>query len=137
MVRIAGWSLLYWTMVPLELVTKFNFYKLYIDSAHYASPRSPQMNFGGYQNWPPIWVTGAASKNYQTLSGEIGILTAVLLNDVAPDKLFLKMKLQSERYMGCLAFTDPVFCRQLYLFLQGHTGKSIKEIGDLDLSHTL
>ena len=36
--------------------------------------------------------------------------------------------------MGCRALTDAVFCRQLHKFLQGHLGKSIKEIRDLDLS---
>jgi hypothetical protein len=29
---------------------------------------------------------------------------------------------------------DAVFCRQTNKFLQGHLGRSIKEIGDLDLS---
>ena len=43
------------------------------------------------------------------------------------------MEIKSERYMGCLAFNDHVFCRQLYIFLQDHIGKSIKEIG---VSHT-
>ena len=25
----------------------------------------PQMNFAGYANWPPIWVSGAGSKTYK------------------------------------------------------------------------
>ena len=69
--------------------------------------------------------------------GEIGTLIGVILNNAAPDKLFLRMEIKTGRYMGCLAFNDHVFCRQLYIFLQGHIGKSIKEIGDLDLSYTL
>jgi len=98
----------------------------------------PQMNFAGYANWPPIWVSGAGSKTYKKNLGEVGTLIGVILNEVAPDKLFLRMEIKSEqRYMGCLAFNDPVFCRQLYIFLQDHIGKSIKEIGDLDLSYTL
>ena len=97
----------------------------------------PQMNFAGYANWPPIWVSGAGSKTYKKHLGEVGTLIGVILNEAAPDKLFLRMEIKTERYMGCLAFNDPVFCRQLYIFLQGHIGKSIKEIGDLDLSHTL
>ena len=96
------------------------------------------MNFAGYANWPPIWVSGAGSKTYKKNLGEVGTLIGVILNEVAPDKLFLRMEIKSERrYMGCLAFNDPVFCRQLYIFLQDHIGKSIKEIGDLDLSYTL
>ena len=97
----------------------------------------PQMNFAGYANWPPIWVSGAGSKTYKKNLGEVGTLIGVILNEAAPDKLFLRMEIKSERYMGCLAFNDHVFCRQLYIFLQGHIGKSIKEIGDLDLSYTL
>ena len=97
----------------------------------------PQMNFAGYANWPPIWVSGADSETYKKNLGEVGILIGVILNQAAPDKLFLRMEINSERYMGCLAFNDPVFCRQLCIFLQDHIGKSIKEIGDLDLSYTL
>jgi hypothetical protein len=98
----------------------------------------PQMNFAGYANWPPIWVSGAGSETYKKNLGEVGTLIGVILNEAAPDKLFLKMEITSDRqYMGCLAFDDQVFCRQLYIFLQDHIGKSIKEIGDLDLSHTL
>ena len=97
----------------------------------------PQMNFAGYANWPPIWVSGAGSKTYKKNLGEVGTLIGVLLNEAAPDKLFLRMEIKTERYMGCLAFNDHVFCRQLYIFLQGHIGELIKEIGDLDLSYTL
>ena len=97
----------------------------------------PQMNFGGYRNWPPIWVSGDDSKIHKTNIGEIGILTAVVLHDAAPDKLFLRTEIDHVRYMGCVAFTDAMFCRQLHEFLQDHLGKSIKEIGDLDFSRTL
>ena len=97
----------------------------------------PQMNFADYANWPPIWVSGAGSETYKKTLGEVGILIDVILNEAAPDRLFLRMEIKSARYMGCLAFNDHVFCRQLYIFLQDHIGKSIKEIGDLDLSYTL
>jgi hypothetical protein len=76
-------------------------------------------------------------ENPQKNIGEIGILTAVVLHDAAPDKLFLRTEIDHVRYMGCLAFTDAMFCRQLPEFLQDHLGKSIKEIGDLDFSRTL
>ena len=76
-------------------------------------------------------------ENPQKKIGEIGILTAVALHDAAPDKLFLRTEIDHVRYMGCLAFTDAMFCRQLHDFLQDHLGQSIKEIGDLDFSRTL
>ena len=97
----------------------------------------PQMNFAGYPNWPPIWVSAAGSKTYKKTSGEVGILLGLIFNKAAPDRLFLRMENRTGRYLGCLAFNDHVFCRQLSIFLQDHIGKSIKEIGDLDLSHTL
>ena len=40
-------------------------------------------------------------------------------------------------YMGAVGFDGSVFCRQLYSLLKLKVGLSIKEIGDLDLSHTL
>jgi hypothetical protein len=85
----------------------------------------PQMNFAGYPNWPPIWISGAGSETYKKTLGEVGILIGVILNEAAPDRLFLTMEIKSEQYMGCLAFDDHVFCRQLYIFLQDHIGKSI------------
>ena len=39
--------------------------------------------------------------------------------------------------MGCLWVQDAIFSRQLHQLLQNHIGLSIKEVGDLDLSHTL
>jgi hypothetical protein len=39
--------------------------------------------------------------------------------------------------MGALVFTDSAFCRQLYEILQQHVGRSIEEIGDVDLAYTL
>ena len=48
----------------------------------------PQMNFAGYANWPPIWVSGAGSKTYKKHLGEVGTLIGVILNEAAPDKLF-------------------------------------------------
>jgi hypothetical protein len=39
--------------------------------------------------------------------------------------------------MGLLYFDDTVFCEAIYRILRAHIGSSIKEIGNLDLSHTL
>ena len=92
------------------------------------------MNLAGCRNWPPIWVSSEGLKTYKKHSGEIGILIAAVLLGAAPDKLFLKTEIEHEQYMGCRTLTDAVFCRQLHKFLQGHLGKSIKDIRDLDLS---
>jgi hypothetical protein len=39
--------------------------------------------------------------------------------------------------MGFMGFDDPAFCSEIDRLLKFHVGLSIKEIGDLDLSHTL
>ena len=38
----------------------------------------PQMNFAGYANWPPIWVSGAGSKTYKKNLGEVGTLIGII-----------------------------------------------------------
>jgi hypothetical protein len=40
-------------------------------------------------------------------------------------------------FVGTLIFDDVAFCRQIADLLRDYIGHSIKEIGDLDLSHTL
>ena len=40
------------------------------------------------------------------------------------------------RYMGMLIFDDQIFCAEMFALLKANIGRSIKEIGDLDLSHT-
>jgi hypothetical protein len=35
--------------------------------------------------------------------------------------------------MGRIACDDPTFCRLVYATINRHVGKTIKEIGDLDL----
>ena len=42
-----------------------------------------------------------------------------------------------ERYIAVLAFDDVVFTKQLYSILEQNIGRTIREIGDLDLSHLL
>jgi hypothetical protein len=39
--------------------------------------------------------------------------------------------------MGFMGFDDLTLCNELYRLLKSTVGLSIKEIGDLDLSHTL
>jgi len=47
------------------------------------------------------------------------------------------MEFEQEPYLGCLLTHDASFAIQLHKLLQNHIGLTIKEIGDLDLSHTL
>jgi hypothetical protein len=90
-------------------------------------------------NWPPTWTKrhgGEAFKNI--LRGEIGVLTQVLPSRIEPDaRVFLVMRSGDNSYMGTLLFRDAAFCRLVTAVLQEQIGKTMKEIGDLDMSYTL
>jgi hypothetical protein len=96
----------------------------------------PQMRYFGIKSWPPVWVNTHVAPT-KKISGEIGCLIGTVFYPDMPRRLFLKMELDAERYMGCLVMSDAGFCRQLDGILKSNVGRSIKEIGDLDLSHTL
>jgi hypothetical protein len=94
------------------------------------------MQYRGIPSWPPVWSltrTGGA----ETRRGEIGILTHVVPNHALTNRCYLIIEYERERYMGCLLVDNISFCSLVGTLLQEHIGRSIKEIGDLDLGHTL
>jgi hypothetical protein len=90
----------------------------------------------GYPSWPPTWTTTHHDQNDKP-TGEIGTLEQVIVHELLDNKIFLFILFQSFRYMGFMSFDDLAFCSQIHTLLQAHIGQSIKEIGDIDLSHTL
>lgn len=94
------------------------------------------MSYRGVRNWPPIWTHGYA-REIRTAAGEVGVLKHVVRHAETPTKCFLFIDYDGEVYSGCLLFDDPSFCRHIEALLEEFLGYSIKEIGDLDLSHTL
>jgi hypothetical protein len=46
------------------------------------------------------------------------------------------MEYDGQHYVGSLVFDDSAFCAQICAVLQQHLGRSIKEIGDLEVSFT-
>ena|SRR5215510_3817839 len=100
----------------------------------------PLMSYRGIRNWPPAWIQTGGLQDIATptLQGEIGTLTQVLLSRIGPYKTcYLLIDFKDQSYMGTLLFDDVAFCRQVSNLLENHIGKLIKEIGDLDLAHTL
>lgn len=92
----------------------------------------PLMNYRGLPNWPPLWCrTGKPS-----LTGEIGVLTSAD-SDRTGKRCYLSMEFQGERYFGTLLFDDSTFCWYICKTLKNRIGLTIKEIGELDLAHTL
>jgi hypothetical protein len=97
----------------------------------------PLMSYRGVPNWPPVWTLAARNGSVMTLMGEVGVLKYVHSNSLMSNKCFLVIDFQHEAYIGSLIFKDHSFCGQISHLLRDHVGRSIKDIGDLDLSSTL
>jgi hypothetical protein len=97
----------------------------------------PLMAYHHIRNWPPVW-TLPVRGGEKTLKGEIGILKYVhsAARDFSSNKCFLVIEYEGQNYCGALLFDDRTFCSRISTILHNQLGHSIKEIGDLDLSHT-
>jgi hypothetical protein len=95
----------------------------------------PLMSFEGKPNWPPPWFGSADST--KTLSGESGILKHVVKDVTVEKRCFLMIEHGGEGYVGALKFDDPAFCTHISTLFEQYIGRSIREIGDMDLSYTL
>jgi hypothetical protein len=93
------------------------------------------MNYGGNHSWPPDWLWTAG---YDTTHphGEVGILKAVL-RSAPPEGCFLVMEHCGAEYVGVLLLDDRAFCRQIFEILIRSIGKTVQEIGDIDLNYML
>jgi hypothetical protein len=94
----------------------------------------PMMTHRGAPIWPPIWVEKYGDRK---LTGEIGELTHLGNNPHESPALFLHITHEGIAYCGSLPIEDLAFRLTVHNLLRQHIGRSIKEIGDLDLSHTL
>src|SRR6185503_10460911 len=94
----------------------------------------PLMSYRQLKNWPPVW-TRARDKMVKTVVGEVGVLSYVHSNATLSSRCYLVMDYEDETYVGTLLFDDHAFCEQVGNFLRLHVNRSIKDIGDLDLSH--
>jgi hypothetical protein len=83
----------------------------------------------GNKTWPPFWITSSGDN----ASGEIGILQDVLIGVVIPTTLFLFIEFQGSRYVGSMSFDDSISCQKIYDLLKPIVGRSMKEIGDLEV----
>jgi hypothetical protein len=82
----------------------------------------------GIETWPPFWITSSGD----VASGEIGILQDVLVG-VIPTTLFLFIEFRGFRYVGSMSFDDSISCQKFYDLLKPNVGRSMKEIGDLEV----
>jgi hypothetical protein len=87
------------------------------------------MVYRGISNWPPTWTKSG---------GALDRAKDILRGAIEPHaRIFLVIQFAGSSYMGTLLFQDAVFCRHITAVLQTQVGKTIKEIGVLDLSYTL
>ncbi len=94
----------------------------------------PLMSYRGVSNWPPVW-TQARRDSVKTVRSWNSHLCAFQSSDV--EQMFFVMEHGGETYVGTLIFENDAFCRQINILLQCHLKRSIRDIGDLDLSATL
>src|SRR5919108_4900153 len=94
----------------------------------------PLMSYRGIPNWPPVW-TSASKASVRCLTGEVGVLKYVHSNPLMSNKCFLVINFDEDNYIGTLIFKDHAFCKQITELLREHVGRSITDIGDLDVSH--
>jgi len=88
------------------------------------------------RSWPPDWLWCAGFDNTHPL-GEVGILKTVFVSSVKRStSCFLIMDHAGAEYMGELFISDAAFCSEIYEVLLRHCGKTIQEIGDIDLTDT-
>jgi hypothetical protein len=98
----------------------------------------PLMTYYGAHSWPPSWSRRRGSHENTRPIGEIGILKDVLPSTLAPQKIcFLTIEHCGAEYIGTLLLSDPVFCREIWTILVQNCGKAMRDIGEIDMSHTL
>jgi hypothetical protein len=74
----------------------------------------------------------------ERLTGEIGILTRFLVNNIpSTRRCFLYMRHEQASYLGCIFIADIVFFEKIVKILEGYLNRPISEIGSIDVTHTL
>ena len=92
----------------------------------------PMMTYRGVSNWPPVW-THAFGSNLETVTGDVGMLEDAAPHESLPQSCVLRMVYRNQHYVGCLMFDDPQFRSKICELLQFYLGRSIEEIGKIDL----
>ena len=94
-----------------------------------------KMTWRGAPNWPPRW-GGSYDRGVIIPAGEEGVLLNVEIEGAdrkAPIHLKLTIEFQHCVFSGVLHFDDPNFIPILFDKLSHCTGRTIREVGDLEL----
>lgn len=90
----------------------------------------------GMMLWPPQWSTAYRAKK-DWPQGEIGTLENVWMHELLDRCIFLYVSDDGFQYTGSMYFDDHTSCLIVFDFLQSVVGRSIADIGELDVSHLL
>ena len=94
----------------------------------------PLMSYHGIPNWPPAW-TWINGEEIRHLKGELGVLReAHPSRQRLCDRVLLTMGHERDWYIGCLLFDNYFFCRRIARLLEDCRGRSIENIGSLEIS---
>jgi hypothetical protein len=85
---------------------------------------------------PPVWTQGTKARGTTILKGEVGVLRYIHLTAQQSQKCYLVIEHNGQHYVGGLLLDDSAFCSQICALLQQNIGRSIKEIGELEVSFT-
>lgn len=97
----------------------------------------PLMTYMGARSWPPAWLWRGGYDSTHP-EGEVGILKEVMLSTIAPHSTcFLIMEHCGAQYIGALLVSDPAFHREICKVLFQNCGETIRDIGEIDISHAL
>jgi hypothetical protein len=97
----------------------------------------PLMSCYGIPSWPPKWIL-IKGPGAGRLTGEIGILTRILVNDLpSTRRCFLYTHHEESFYLGCIFITDRTFFTQIVKILEDCLNRPISEIGSIDLADDL
>ena len=69
--------------------------------------------------------------------GEIGTLKSVWMHELLDRCVFLSIKHNGFQHTGHMYFDDHDSCMMVFNFLKSVVGRTIADIGDVDMSHLL
>lgn len=96
----------------------------------------PLMRYRGVSNWPPVWTPSSGGAVLSSsLKGEIGTLKELDCESITSKSCNLMIEYDNQDYIATLLFDDGMFCWLTCVELKKHIGKSLKEIGNLDLPY--
>ena len=96
----------------------------------------PLMSYHGVHNWPPVWVS-LYDNDDALRRTEFGVLTEVRESQFGGDRIVLLMEYNQNTYGAALTFADLAFYKQILELMKSCIGSTIKDIAEIDLTHTL